>query len=370
VRVDRAASDRIVEQALASADILNESQKANVRLMAEDLLEGRRVWKSVPFRLIFEFNRRCNVQCVHCGIEREGSGEQPLVNIARLLDQIGWGVMDVMPFAGGEPTLAPLHELAALLRPRNIWLNLVTNGLLFSGDYFRPIADVTARVQYSFHAHRPDAFHRIMPQADYAKVVRNLADGVRIAEESDTQVVTCIVLMHDALDHLESYVRFVADLGVRRVIVQKLYPTTTPNLDELDPHRGRSDAEIDEVYARTLATAKRLGVFVETNVPQLFGDPENVARVRSRFELLQENAQIVALYRPDFCISTAMQTLVEWNGNVLPCCRDHIVLGNLESDPFESCWNGPRMQELRRTHFERTPSPMCARCRKYWVGHP
>jgi len=49
---------------------------------------------------------------------------------------------------------------------------------------------------------------------------------------------------------------------------------------------------------------------------------------------------------------------------------DHIVLGKLESDPFESCWNGPRMQELRRTHFERTPSPMCARCRRYWVGHP
>src|SRR5262249_28095003 len=149
----------------------------------------------------------------------------------RLLDEIGWGVMDVMPFAGGEPTLAPLHELARVLRPRNVWLTLVTNGVLFTGDYFRPIADRCARVQYSFHAHRPDAFNRIMPAADYATVGRNLADGVRIAEQPDTQVITCIVLMHDALDHLENYVRFVAELGFTRAIVQKPYPTTTPDLE-------------------------------------------------------------------------------------------------------------------------------------------
>lgn len=368
-RPDRREADRIVEAALARAAIYSDAQRQNVRWMADDLHAGRSVWSSVPFRILFEFNRRCNVQCVHCSIARAGTGELGIDVFERLLDQIGWGSIEVMPLLGGEPTLAPIARIAPIMRARNHYLNFITNGILFDRRFFAPIADVTARVQFSFHSHRRDVFQRIMPNADFDAVARNLAGAVRIAEKSQTQVVACIVPMFDMLEHLADWVRFVGDLGVPRVIVQNLYPqthrrATLAATSTLSPER-QADA-----YARALAAARAAGVFVETNVPELFGDPRNQPRTTGRFDILQDNAHIVSLYAPQFCISTALQIVIEWDGTVVPCIRDHIVLGNLHRTPFMDIWNGEAMQKLRRSHFDRKPSANCARCRVFYLGHP
>lgn len=365
----RADSDAIVERALASSPIYTESQKQNVRHMADDLWEGRRVWQSVPFRILFEFNRRCNVQCVHCSIDRRNTGELSPHVLERLLEQIGHGSIEIMPFLGGEPTLAPLAEAGRICREHSQWLNLITNGVLFDRECFESIADVTARVQYSFHSHRRDIFERVIPGVDFDRVVKNLEDGVRIAERTGAHIVACVVPMFDMLDRLSEYVQFVADRGVKRIIVQNLYPHT-PGKSRLGEDACADTPRNSVRYAEMLATAKRLGVFIETNVPQLFGDPENVPRVSSPFDLLQDNAHIVQLFRPEFCISTALQLVIEWDGTVLPCIRDRIPLGNLLTQEFDAIWNGPVMQRLRTSHFERTPSPKCASCRKFYLDHP
>jgi len=362
-------SEFILGRALDGATILRESQKENARRMARDLRCGRLAWESVPFRILFEPNRRCNVKCVHCDIDRRGTGELPVAVLERLLDEIGGGTMEVMPLLGGEPTLGPIGAIASIVRRHGNYLNFITNGIRFTRSLYDPIADVTARVQFSFPSHRREAFERIMPQADYDVVVRNIGDAVRIAERTGAHVLTCVVPMLDLLDDLDGYVRFVADLGVRRVIVQNLYPHTLA-LAALDPRGGRSPEAVASAYARVLDTAKRLGVFVETNVAELFGDPENVPRRASPFDILQDSAHIVALFRPGFCISTAIQMIVEWTGTVLPCIRDRIVLGNLRTQGFREIWNGEAMQRLRRSHFEQSLSPRCATCKRFYLGHP
>ena len=160
-------ADVIVERALARSPIYTESQKENVRLMARDLAEGRLWWRSVPFRILFEFNRRCNVQCVHCGIDRRRTGELGTDVLERLLDRIGHGSVEIMPFLGGEPTLAPIPAIAAIARRHRQWLNFITNGIRFDRALFESIADVTARVQFSLHAHRADMFRRVIPNVDF-----------------------------------------------------------------------------------------------------------------------------------------------------------------------------------------------------------
>src|SRR5262249_7204173 len=120
--IDLPRSRDIMDKALAEATFLRESQRENVRLKAEDLLYERRRWKSVPFRLMLELNRRCNIKCLHCDIERGGTGDLPLALVERLLEEVGWGSMEIMPFVGGEPTLAPIAELAGLCRRHNNYL--------------------------------------------------------------------------------------------------------------------------------------------------------------------------------------------------------------------------------------------------------
>src|SRR5436190_22317993 len=50
--------------------------------------------------------------------------------------------MEIVSFAGGEPTLAPIQFLAKLARRLNNYLNFITNGFLFDESYYRSIADV------------------------------------------------------------------------------------------------------------------------------------------------------------------------------------------------------------------------------------
>lgn len=105
-------------------------------------------------------------------------------------------------------------------------------------------------------------------------------------------------------------------------------------------------------------------------MPELWGDPRNVPRERSRFDLLQDSAELVAQFAPEFCISTAMQAVIEHDGTVLPCIRDRIPLGNVHRRPFLELWNGEVMQSLRESHFRATPRPACRTCRRFYLGHP
>lgn len=365
----RVHGDALLDRTLSADRLLRRSQHDNLRRMADDLFLRRSVWNSVPVRVLFEFNRRCNVKCVHCDIRRAGTKELGLDVFERVLDEVGHGAFEVMPLVGGEPTLAPIREAAALCRRRGQWLNFITNGVLFTREWFEPVADVTARVQFSLHAHDAATFERVIPGADFDVVTRNVRDVAAIGRTTGVQVLACIVPMYGMLERLHEYVRFVADLGVERIIVQNLYPHTTRK-DALMPEGCADPAVRREAFARALETAIELGVHVETNVPELWGDPRNVPRSASPFDLLQDSAELVAQFAPEFCISTAMQTVIEHDGTVLPCIRDRIPLGNVHQESFLELWNGTRMQALRESLFRATPRPACRLCRSFYLGHP
>jgi radical SAM protein with 4Fe4S-binding SPASM domain len=365
----RESGDALLDRTIRADRLLRPAQHANLRAMADDLFLRRSIWNSVPVRLLFEFNRRCNVKCVHCDIRRVGTQDLGLDVFERVLDAIGHGAFEVMPIVGGEPTLAPIEGAAALCRRYGQWLNFITNGILFTREWFEPIADVTARVQFSLHAHERERFARVIPGADFDVVVRNVRDVAAIGRQRGMQVLACIVPMFGMLERLHEYVRFVAELGVDRIIVQNLYPHTTRKA-ALDPE-GMTDPGLRrDAFARALEAAIEVGVHVETNVPELWGDPRNVPRERSRFDLLQDSAELVAQFAPEFCISTAMQAVIEHDGTVLPCIRDRIPLGNVHRQPFLELWNGEVMQSLRESHFRATPRPACRSCRSFYLGHP
>jgi radical SAM protein with 4Fe4S-binding SPASM domain len=366
--VDLPASDEVRDAALARAAFLAPAQVDNVQKKCRDLAEERLVWESVPFRLMLEPNRRCNTRCIHCDIERARTGELGLDVIERLLDEIGWGTMEILPFVGGEPTLAPLREIGALARRHAQHLNLTTNGARFTRALYADIADVVSRVHVSLHSHRREVQERIAPGLSFDAIVRNVADAAAIGKQTGAQVLCGLVVMDSNLDELAEYVRFVAGLGVERVILQKLYPGTARYSEEGVDGR-RSPAEVRAAANGALEAALELGVFLETNVDAIFADPRMVNPASSRFDILQDYSHVVELYHPGFCIATAIMALVEWDGTVLPCCRDRIVLGNLREQSFDSIWNGEPMQRLRETFFRRELRPFCRGCMAFYNGH-
>jgi MoaA/NifB/PqqE/SkfB family radical SAM enzyme len=372
--VDRAASDRVVDTELAADTLLRPSQHHNLRTMADDLYEGRLVWKSVPLRLNLELHERCNEACVYCDVPRGSGRTLGTRALERLLDEVGWGVVEVMPLLGSEPTLGPLEEVARLLRPHNVFLNLITNGVRMTPRLVDAILDVTSRIQFSIPSHRLDAYRQVMPISDFTRVLANLDHVIAAARSTGTQVAVAVVPTAHNLTHLDEWVRFFADRGVDRVVVSKLFEGTK-RYDEFAAELHLDADVVHDAYERILGAAIERDVFLETCADALVGRRELPLSKPGRFQILLETSALADLYRPGFCMATATTAFVQADGTVQPCVRDRIELGVLPKDDepavsFDTIWNGPAMQALRRTHFTRELRPHCAKCSAYFHGHP
>jgi len=365
---DPQAAVTIMEDALQAADYLTESQRRNARLKAQDLQGKKREWDSVPFRLLIECNRRCNTKCLHCDIEHLAAGELSAHALEGMMEEVGWGSMEIMPCVAGESTLAPMDLLEPLARKYNNFFNFTTNGYLFTRDYYERISDLVARVHFSLNTPRREVGNRIMPGLDFDTRIRNIRDAATIAKTTGAQILTGIVVMECNIEDLERYVRFVADLGVERIIFQKLYPGSSV-FQEQSVTVHRSPAEVEDHVTRAFDAAMGLGIFVETNLDEIFAHPRNLNPHSSRFDFLQESSDVVGLFRPGFCISVATTVLVEWDGTVLPCCRDHIELGNINEESFSDIWNGARMKQLRATLFGGELRGFCRQCMAFFNEH-
>lgn len=352
---------------LSEDRLLSEDQKRNIERKAEDLAEGRLVWKSTPVRIQLETNRRCNLSCVHCDIRHSQNSVLDPIVIEHLFEQVGSGCVEVMPYLGGEPTLAPFELLAPLMRRHNNYLSFTTNGVLCTGDFFRDLVDITGKLTFSVHAHRKDLFDQMVPGTDFELIVRNMKECLTLCNAHDVPMLAGLVVMAPNFEHLSAWFEWIADLGFRHATITNLYPNTA-RLDEFGVVGHRRPAEIEDVIAQAMSTAVRRGVYVETHIPEAYYTnwPENRPTQRTRFDVFADLNSICSLFAPGFCPALSNMVSIEWDGTVLPCCRNRYPVGNLYQHDFQSIWNGSRMQRLRDTFFQRRLYTGCVQCRAFF----
>src|SRR5262249_34646053 len=162
--------------------------------------------------------------------------------------------------------------------------------------------DVAARLCFSFHSHRPDVFRRVMPSLDFDTVAQNLADAVELARAHDSDVVAALGVLDCNLDSPDDDDRFVTEPAVPALPLQRLQPgSSVIPIEGVEGGGGRRPAgSAAAPLRRALDAAIELGVFVETNCPEIAGDPRNVQRRRTRFDVLNETSALVDLYCPRF----------------------------------------------------------------------
>jgi len=358
---------------MAAATILREEKKRNIRRKARDLGEGRMVWESTPLRLQIEPNRRCQFSCRHCDIIHVPKSELPFSLVRDSFDELGDGVIELMPYVAGEPTLGPLEEFADLGREHGCYLNFTTNGVRFRRSTAERVMDACGRIIFSFHCYDREILQNISPELDYEKLVANMRDCVEVAAPFGVPVLAGTCLMEANIDRLADHFRFIADLGIRQVSFTKLHPNT-PNREAIDVYQRRSPEEIADLVGRAMEAAIECSVFVETNVPEAYYTrfPENRNRFPSSFETLSEVNGLPSLYRPGFCPLLSNSMTVEHDGTVLACVRARMVTGNLHEQRLADIWNGARMQALRQSFVDRCLFEECRGCMDFYSDtlHP
>jgi len=237
-----------------------------------------------------------------------------------------------------------------------------TNGTLLSKDMIESILDSSVTfISISLDAGTKETYEKIRIGADFNQVLDNIRMLVKMRNMRKKKllgIVTCFVLMKSNINELPDFAKLCVELGVDQIL------TVNPlGLFEADNKEtlfylpgGRIDAN-KEKYERILDDASSIALKAKIHVVN-----PNLNPTEPRLNC-SENGRT----RPYIAAS----------GDVFPCCALAGVgnekgtiakpMGNIKKNSLKEIWESDSYRRFREAFFRgEPPSPICARCPKYY----
>ena len=295
-----------------------------------------RVWGD-PALLMIEPTNICNLHCPMCpsgaGEMTRPKGKMDVAAIKKVLDEIGPSLLLIQFWNQGEPFVHPdFLDIVAYAKSMGIACMTSTNGhFLKSEDQVQAVLD--------------SGLDEIIVSLD--GVDQTTYEAYRVGGDYQT-----------VLDGINRLVQAKKQAGKKRPLIHMQYLVMKHN-----------EAYVSQI----LETGKSLGVdLVSLKTAQVYNEeqaelflPEE-ERYR-RYTLDSEGAH-VKLANPLWCDFLFHGTVINWDGEVTPCCFDKDAdysAGNaFEATSFlEDIWRGERLQKFRkRVLTHRNQIPICANC--------
>lgn len=300
---------------------------------------------SFPEEITLTTSLRCNYRCRMC-YQTDYSKEMDWSIIER--------VVPLLPFAntlqifGGEPLLYPrITDLYRLAREYDCHITTISNASLLSDAMIQEITDNNVHcIKCSIDAGTPETYKKIRG-GDFYKVMAGIGRLAqkKLACNSPYPIVDFnFLLMRSNCKELTRLIALASELNVRAINV--FYPFM--HRDDLAADCVYFDqATSDAMLTKARKTAAMLGVGL--NLPPLFSEsPPLNEDQRAQREL---------------CRDPWTKALVAVDGTVSLCCAGNTALGNLAQEDFETLWNGPKAQALRRVVNTPNEPGYCKNCR-------
>jgi MoaA/NifB/PqqE/SkfB family radical SAM enzyme len=332
------------------------------------ILHGRRALGG-PVELSLSLTARCNLRCVHCYYRAPGI-EQPNVPAVRLARQAGGEPATVasseqtdepdadppalkavisaalalgtrrFQFAGpGEPFLhGSTLDCAAQVKAGGGYCRANTNGTLldaavanelvrlgFDDLYVTTMAGTPETYKRTHPGSPPELFGRLRDNLTY------LAERKKALGRRKPRVAVTSVLIAENCDDLTHLARFARQVGADAVVLRAFDDVGDAGLTAVAPKaeqvvRARAAALDTDRYLAAAGISSNIALFLK-----VFG------RV----------IDTTALYRTVPCYYGWLQTRVERDGTVYPCCRCYLPLGNAFHDGLHSVWYGEPYRRFR-----------------------
>jgi AdoMet-dependent heme synthase len=291
------------------------------------------------FFIQWHLTERCNLSCKHCYQEGRTTEEMPLSEIRDVIEEISdtlkeWESAHGVTFSrsmnitGGEPFLRrDLFEILEEVKNRGFSVFLLTNGTLVSRERAKKLAElgidgVQVSIEGSEEVHNEirgtGAFG-----ASEAGIERLIDHGVPV-----TLNVTLSALN---ADHMKRIVAFGSHVGAKRVCFSRLVPY------------GRGSSLVSRMLTPEQTKELYASVFsLEVNGLEIVtGDP-----IASQMKLPSHgDAGSTAI---SGCAAGVSGLTILPNGDVTPCRRMPITLGNVKHDSLREIWaTSPVLEALR-----------------------
>ncbi len=309
-----------------------------------------------PFDFFFQWHltERCNLWCRHCYQGERGIDEMSLSEIRKALHEAAdlvdaWSETYDMAFTrsinvtGGEPFLRhDLFDILAEIKNTGFDVFLLTNGTLVDQVRARKLADLGVKgVQVSIEG--PEDVHDSIRGGGSFSAA---AAGIERLVDAGLAVTLNITLSSLNADQAKKVVAFGSHAGVQRIGFSRLVPSG----------KGRTlmscmlDREpLRELY-QSLLSLEIVNLDITT------GDP-----VAAQMKIAANgDAGATAV---SGCAAGVSGLTIQPNGNVLPCRRLPLSLGNVRRDSLREVWAASPVLEALRDRKRYTGK--CGSCSRW-----
>lgn len=291
-----------------------------------------------PKWIAWEITRRCNLKCVHCRSSSElsakGHPDFSLDEAKRVLDDIVSFASPVMVLSGGEPLLRPdVFDIAAYGTAKGLRMCLATNGTLVTQEICDRIKAVSIRmVSLSLDgasAEVHDDF-RCQPGA-FAGTI----NAARLFRENGIPFLINSSFTKRNQDEIPKIYALAKELGATAWYMFMIVPT------------GRGEKIMDELiapedYEKLLAWHYEM----EKGEKDILVRPTcapNYYRVvlqkaKEQGDDFKRRSLQFSTGGAKGCLAGQLISLIDVDGNVLPCSYFPIAAGNLREKSFKEIW--------------------------------
>ncbi len=311
-----------------------------------------------PFEYFVQWHltENCNLWCRHCYQGERSTDEMSLAEIKKVIREVSdmisaWSETYDLTFSrsmnitGGEPFLRPdLFPILSEVSRHGFDIFLLTNGTLVNRERARQLSDVGVRgVQVSIEG--PEDIHdEIRGKGNFAAA----AAGIEALVDEGLEVTLNVTLTRLNASSVKQVVAFGSHACARRIGFSRLVPTGKGR--SLLPQMLQPD-ELKALY-RSLFALEIKAVQIVT------GDP-----VASQMKLRSDgDAGDKAI---SGCSAGVSGITIHPSGNVTPCRRLPLSLGNVRKDSLRQIWaSSPVLEALRdRSRYK----GRCGSCHRWAV---
>ncbi len=303
-----------------------------------------------PFYIQWHITNSCNLRCTHCyqdDFSRESDLDGP--GLKALSDNFlaalkAWDRTACIHLTGGEPLLRP--ELFFLLdyldqQPAVEEVGIITNGLPVSPELIRRLSGFSRlkKIKVSLDGADAQTHESIRPRWTFEKVIRALS----LLKEADRfEIILMFTVMKRNYRNLPSLLTLCQGLGVNGFILERFVPWG----------KGREIEE--EVLNRDQwkEVTKTLLDFISPEAEETPFLPFQA------FQVQFDGKEPELLGAP--CVVGSDGLCIMPRGEVFPCRRFPVSLGNLQAQRLEEIWDGSEI--LKKVRKKENLKGRCGDC--------
>jgi radical SAM protein with 4Fe4S-binding SPASM domain len=290
------------------------------------------------FYIQWHITNFCNLRCQHC-YQDDFSNRKDLdwSGLKKVADQIAkamkeWKQKACIHLTGGEPLLKPeLYPLLEYLNERDEVdeVGMITNGLCIDSEVIRRLSAYAKlkKIKISLDGAVPATNDSIRSPGTFSRVMQNLS---LLQEEGRWEVLMMFTAMKRNFQEIPSFIRLCRNLDVQGLIIERFIPWgrgKKNKTDVLDKNQWQQLIEMLlryfslEIEGDDIFSYQAFQVDFQREEPELLGAP-------------------CVLGEEGLCIMP--------DGEVFPCRRFPISIGNLLDDSLDQIWKGAELLKLLR----------------------